>query len=538
MLGSEVTLDQLGLARLLELSRHGEGVAGERALAGAAATGHVVIADAGRMRAFGDCAGLHRTYIGRIGGIPAVSSHAGVLRSAMDAVLDPGWIAAQLCRPGVPHVLRSAASPYLGIAQVPPGDLVEIVNERVRQRRWWAPPEPVRSLDEGTHLLHVALSRAVRDRQRGRVSIEFSGGLDSSALAYLARPTELVMVTTQGSSPVDDDVAWAQRVAAGIPGSCHQVIDRNELPPLFDDLFGSTVGADEPCGFTVGLARMRHVAAVLRGHQCVLNLNGRGGDEVLLPPLTFLGRLPMRRSTTWLRYRAFAAQVGAPALRLVAEARRRESYGSWVARVAEGLAGRRPPVRRSHLGWEPAPEIAPWATPKARRLVADMLTAQSVEPLHADPAMHAAVARIRMSARQSGLYREAMAALGVPTAMPFFDDSVIAACLSVRPEERIDPWEPKPLLTAMLRRVRGAVVNERRTKAHYDDDVYRGFLRNRAAVRALGANSLLVRDGLVDGDVLAVALDGFGYTALHARHVTNFVALEIWLRDRLLEAGL
>lgn len=70
-----------------------------------------------------------------------------------------------------------------------------------------------------------------------------------------------------------------------------------------------------------------------------------------------------------------------------------------------------------------------------------------------DQVTHAAIVRIRASAYRAALYRDAMQANGVPTAMPFVDHRVVMACLAVLPWERTDPWCPKPLLHAAFRDV-------------------------------------------------------------------------------------
>jgi asparagine synthase (glutamine-hydrolysing) len=57
-----------------------------------------------------------------------------------------------------------------------------------------------------------------------------SGGLDSSALAALIAPFAPLLVTTAGTSPVDDDLTRASRAAAVLPGSEHRVLHPGEMP--------------------------------------------------------------------------------------------------------------------------------------------------------------------------------------------------------------------------------------------------------------------------------------------------------------------
>ncbi len=175
--------------------------------------------------------------------------------------------------------------------------------------------------------------------------------------------------------------------------------------------------------------------------------------------------------------------------------------------------------------------LPPWATPEAARLVASAI--HDAEPASGtwDQVTHAALVRIRASAYRAGLYRDAMGAAGVPTAMPFFDRAVVETCLSVLPWERTDPWQPKPLLHAALAGVLPVNLLCRRTKGSYNADIYYGWSACRAQVAGLLSQSRLAGYGLIDLDRLRRDLTAFGSGGLSPAWVTDLIATETWLRD-------
>jgi asparagine synthase (glutamine-hydrolysing) len=129
------------------------------------------------------------------------------------------------------------------------------------------------------------------------------------------------------------------------------------------------------------------------------------------------------------------------------------------------------------------------------------------------------------------LYRDALVWHGVPAEFPFFDRAVLEGCLAVRPWERTDPWQPKPLLRAALTGMVPERLLTRRTKAHYNDDIYRGWKANQHHVADLLDDSRLSGLGLIDTGVLRRNLRSFGPSGLAPAFVTDTIACEVWLRN-------
>ncbi|PXY16576.1 hypothetical protein BAY60_35860 (plasmid) [Prauserella muralis] len=439
---------------------------------------HVVTSEpGGRVCAVADAAGFRRVFTAVAGGVAVAASHAEILRRLIGAPVDRAWVAAKLASPEMPSVLRQARSPFVGVSPVPAGCVAELEGHTVRVRPWWGPPEPQLSLSEGAQLLRDALTRAVRgraDHGAGPVSVQLSGGLDSAAIALLAAESAPLLVTTAGASPVDDDLAWARRVAHEIAGGEHRVLGVGETPPLFAELDRAVAGMDEPCSFAAGAARQRHAAAVLAERGVALHANGQGGDEVLLAPWAFLpGLLHQQPRRGWRQLRGFAALRGLRVCSVLRAAMAPPvSFARWLDGARAGLR-REVTGPAAALGWEAPPLLPEWASDEAAALAATAIAEAAPSPLHHDVAVHAALTRIRASAYRAALYADAMAAAGVPTVMPFFDHDVLTACLSTRADHRTDPWTPKPLLRQAFPEWEGLLA--RRTKGHYNTDIYRGL---------------------------------------------------------------
>ncbi|WP_189062285.1 asparagine synthase-related protein, partial [Longimycelium tulufanense] len=226
------------------------------------------------------------------------------------------------------------------------------------------PPAAHRSVTEGAAAFREALAAAVAgrlDHADGPVSVQLSGGLDSTTLACLAAPARPLLLTTAGRSPIDDDLRWARRVAEHFPGAAHRVVSAEEAPEFFAEPDAPLSGMDEPAPFAAGAARTHYAARLLAEHGTRLHLNGQGGDEVLLAPLAYLGtavRAVPRLG--WRHVRGHAALKHSPVWRMAWAAWRRQPYGTWLRWAAEHLHTE-PPVADAVTGWEAPPLLPPWA---------------------------------------------------------------------------------------------------------------------------------------------------------------------------------
>ncbi len=325
---------------------------------------------------------------------------------------------------------------------------------------------------------------------------------------------------------------WSGRVGSvsTLAPSGHVVRDVQELPRFFDAPPTAFSGMDEPAPFTAASARVHHVAELLAARGVQVHFNGQGGDEVLLAPLAYLrDALRARPRLGWRHLRGQAALRDLRLSRLARSVLAPPSYSRWLWWAAQNLRAEAAPEVDA-MGWEAQPLLPQWVNRDAEHLVRAAVLAARPTAL-AEHGTHAALVRIRSTAYRAGLYRDALAGHGVPAAFPFFDRAVLEAALAVRPWERTDPWQPKPLLRAALANTVPARLLARRTKAHYNDDIYRGWTANRHRLADLFADSRLAEFGLIDTDVLHHCLRSFGPSGLAPAFVTDSIACEVWLRN-------
>ncbi|WP_433697018.1 asparagine synthase-related protein [Nocardiopsis sp. CA-288880] len=485
---------------------------------------HLLVSWPDRCVAYGDVAGMRRLYTCTVNGIPVVASHARAAAQVADARLDDAGVASLLLLPAPPQSLQATHTPWVGVRAVPPAHSITTTGNQTHTRAYWQPPHPHRDLAEGAPALADALEAAVSGRVRGQqTTVQLSGGMDSTALAALAHATQPAtrMVTASSTSPTNEDQEWATRLTAHL-GAHHELLD--DLPDFYTGIGEAFPhGMDAPDA-AAGAARLAHLAKVLGPG---VHLNGQGGDEVLEPPIGATVRdLGLRNMG---RVRAHAALLNTPTLSLVRHAYDPASLQRWMRRAPKRLidGGH---TGRDLAGWEVHPQLGPWATPRAKALVRDAFTAAPVTP--ASRRWHTLMARIRTSAAGARLHADALATMGAPgVEFPFLDRAVIEACLVVRPADRYNPWEFKPLLREALRGWLPQELRTRTTKDGYDDALVRSWGRHHHTVLPELLDGRLADRGLLDRDALATTGPGWPQHRLSGAYIERALGVEYWLRD-------
>ncbi|BAJ30488.1 hypothetical protein KSE_47080 [Kitasatospora setae KM-6054] len=488
---------------------------------------HLVVLDGSVTWLFGDSAGLRPVFATVQSGAVFLGSRARPLAALGHRHLDVDHLAVQLLAPAPPLALaESGTSPYRGVSELPPGTAARIdASGALRTEAWWTVPDDDVGAADGAVLLREALrgAVAVRCEADAPVAVELSGGLDSSALSALAFERvgpRTLNLSRASADPANDDLRWARLVTAAQPGAGHRVLAVGEVPGQFDG-WQQALPLDSPGPTAVSPARAAFLwQQALDGGARVL-LSGKGGDEVLLPPLTYLGSAP--RLLARQHRRGWTALRGTRVRDVRAEAAFPGPYRAAVAGALDGA-----------MDWESGPWVPRWLTVTARRRLEERLrdAAAGARPLHDRPHQHTAVAALRAMARWNRLQADAAGTLGLRMAYPFQDRAVLDAALSVRGHHRSSPFAFKPLLTGALRDVLPAEVLTRRTKGGYNAD-------DRAAARRhrRGLASLLLRDsaladhGLVDPAALAPAVREWA-AAEGTDELTLLMTLnaEVWAR--------
>lgn len=494
----------------------------------------------GEIVAFTDLAGQFPIYHSRRGNQIRLASHPGILAEIHRRPPDP--ITAAL-RIGTPSVLPlwQTRSAFADIARLPGGGMLRASQGSAGFSLM--PP----SCDSGVEAFRAALTEAIALRcTDGRVSADFSGGLDSTSVAFLAAR----------HAPVDavvyhNPLVPAADLAEAVSFSRHdrrirlRVVrgTRETLPYL--GLLSSAPGGlmpDEPTRGTLALRRsmlrLEHAARAGRGR---IHLTGEGGDAILGAAPSYLSDLarPRELGTLVRHCRAVAGlrHGSAAGLALRAVSLRRTTAARALVRLGRDLLH----PRETQLDWPGAVAWWPldgtavsWLTPALRRDLAeratDPATAALVGPA-TGPADMAALTELRQSADAQRHLRELGVAAGVRVHAPFLDNAVVGACLGVPPARRIDLARPKPLLAAALDGLVPAAVFQRRTKGDYSAEEYRGARAAGRHLHALLDDSRLADLGVIEPGPVRACLDRFLAGALVPMGaMAELIATEVWLR--------
>ncbi len=509
----------------------------EGALRGVNGSFHVVASVDGHGYVRGSASGVRRIYRARAEGVTVCADRARSLAWLIGARPNTAQLAARLAAPCLPHPLADAAM-WTGVEAVVPGNALHLEPDGTcRTTVWWHPPPGELPLPEGARHLRGALRDAValRVRQGQVLAADLSGGMDSTALCFLAAEAgaRLVTATQQWSTPGSQDHHYAQYAADRLPGIEALVFPSTELPAFFTGLDQRRDPPDGPWSELRGRARRQHIARALRARGAVLRLSGFAGDHIVVPPASYVHALLRRSPRVALCHTAgFRARSRWPLRATARLLMRPGSYPDWLTaasgRIREGAAaGAEPPT------WGPRPFLPAWASAQASNQLAVLLhsAAEQAEPLAADPGQHAWLHQIREGGRIAGLIKEATTAEGLPTDSPFCDDAVLTACLAVRPEQAHTPWAYKPLLAAAMDGLVPAHLLGRSTKDHSGSDWYLGLKSHRRILADWADTSHLVAAGIADESALRQAFLSPGLNIGGVPVLENTLGAEGWLRD-------
>lgn len=137
----------------------------------------------------GDLAGQHIVfYTQSPSGETVAGSHASRVATFSDSVIDQTWLAARFALPEASDVWWTG-SPWTAVRALRPGWALRVSRSgRVTATPIATLPAPVVDLDHAGDCLRSALVRAVctRAEATSRLTVDLSGGLDSSTVAVLA----------------------------------------------------------------------------------------------------------------------------------------------------------------------------------------------------------------------------------------------------------------------------------------------------------------------------------------------------------------
>lgn len=503
---------------------------------------HVVASVGGRVRVQGTASGLRRVYWCTTNGVTVASDRARALAALTGASIDPERIAVRLLfsTPPWPLVWDPV---WTGVEAVLPGHYLELGDgASPREARWWSPPEPDLPLKQAAERVRAALTEAVESRiTAGQTVVSDLSGLDSSAICSLAARAgaDVVALTAAQPDVLDDDVLWSRKTVAGLRDHGfhvrHDVIPAEESPLVYDGMLNAPDTFDEPFGYVHNQRRFLFMLSRGARHTRGVHFTGLGGDELCLPARPWLPGLLVRHPRTAMReVKATAARHRWPATKYLRRLLSGQTYPAWLRSAAAAVT--RPDTSASGpptvWGTHPVPPL--WATPAAVDAVRRALLRAAGQPrlLSPDPGLHYLLAATYAGTQEKRCFEQLGQQEGIQVAMPFFDDQVLAAALALRPLDRFDPGQYKPVLTEAMRGIVPSAVLDRVTKADTATTAVLGSHRHRDQLVALAQDPRLADLGLVDAARLRRVLTGPIDVQTPARRIEPTLGSEVWLRNR------
>ncbi|GAA0608793.1 lasso peptide isopeptide bond-forming cyclase [Kutzneria viridogrisea] len=500
---------------------------------------HLIAALDGRLRVRGTASGVRRVWHACVAGVTVAADRGEVLARAIGADIDERVLAARLVAPALPHGL-SDLSPWRGVHSVPADRyLLAERDGRGSTVRWWSAPDPVLPLGEGAREVRDALTAAVSVRTRlgGTVSADLSGGMDSTSLCAIAAhgAARVVSVVEEPRDPEHEDILWAARAARQVDTE-HRVLAAGSRPMMFAGLApgaGEWTDPELPFPWIRGRQKLAHLGEVVAGSGARVHLAGHGGDELFSLPVAHLhGLVGDRPLASLRRLRGYRAMGRWPLTSVLAGLRDRSTYRQSLRVGADLLGSPWPRGQRPDFGWSIEGRMPPWATrvavQAARALYGEV--AGEVEELAADRAQHRALHEARLASAAVRQADRLMRRHGVPLEVPLLDDSVVAAALAVRIEDRGAPHQFKPVLAEAMRGIVPGFILDRRSKGEFSAEVYAGFRAHRAGLAELFADSVLARRGLIDDRLVRELLVSVHHAPSSFIQLDPTLACESWLR--------
>ena len=477
------------------------------------------------------------------GSDPASVVEAAGLAREPDLLSLSAWM---LC-PDV-SILTEGRSALRGVQRAGGGEALRLsISGQVRQ--WtYEPltPDPGRSFEECTAELRAALETAVaaRAQRATRLTADFSGGMDSTSLAFLAARSltqPLPVHTYHHPLAPAGDLGHAQHFAQLNAGAFStRTVVGNGSTLTYRGL-AQAPATSEPNQAAVSWARTRLRLERIAADGSDLHLTGEGADALLAAAPSALAGLVRPRSAGRLLEHSLAAarrrnqspaRVLGRALRLAATsaAGALDELAKHLENPADNLPG-----WLDAIAWWPGPGPAgSWLTRRARGELAALARA-AAEDTRTEPGLGPAdlTARteLRSSAQVQRQFAQVARTFGVRPQAPFLDGPVVRACLALPAHFRMHPSLTKPLLRAAMAPLVPAPVLDRQVKGDYSAEDYLGARDCRDELRRRVRQSPLLELGVIDPNAVVSALERIT-TGLPApvAAFNRLLGVDLWLR--------
>lgn len=497
---------------------------------------HLAASVGGRQRVQGSVLGMRPVFHGRTRGIDVLSNRADVLAWLTGAGIDADRLSLHLA--AMAPVPLHGQPVWRGVQLVPGECYAEVTPAgAARQVEWWQPPEPVLPIAEGAARLREAVIDAVRARHpTGGTPTSDLAGLDSTSVCGVlaAEVDEVRTLTAANADTRDDDVLWAKRTASALGNVRNEVIDAADIAPRFHGLRQAAERFDQPCAFAADRSRIRRLFEWAAERHSTRHFSGFGGDELFTGSPAWVSSYLWSSPAQAVRnFRGHCVQGRWPRRAALAQLLDPRPYRRWLRQAGERLGGPARPSNYPALDWGFEPELCPWATSDTVAALCRLFrsAASTARPLSPIKGMHSDLMMMRGGAGAVRQFRQLAAQAGVVLSAPYYDDRVVEAGLSVRPQDRVGPFRYKPVVKEAMRDIVPHESLTRETKGDGATSQAVGLDLHRGEILDLLEDSRLAALGLVDGTAMIdFCRRPIGNSEDFATSIYPVIACELWLR--------
>ena len=502
-----------------------------------------VVAHTSGLSACTDPVGQFPLYSAQSGGRVLVGPSAAVLAAEIGDSIDPVQLATRIACPDMPDLFATRTM-YRNVDRIPEGTVLRIDACGTRQSEHHRiRADPSISLAEVAEQLRDRLLASVQARTEAasRLTADFSGGFDSTSLAFLAATSGAPVATLtsyhEDLSTDTDDIERARRFAGLNKRLAHHMVPGSAEHLPFQDLVAAS---EEPHGAPIFLGPMRERLAAASNLGADLHVVGEGGDVVLGAPPAYLADLARRGdlTTLWRHCVSWARLRTRSPLKLFRQAvtvgttSRSQALRNLARAIQNGRSGEFPTWEDDWICYGRRP-WSDWLTARARRqLAANVFELADHDASNDNIGDLVTRSWLRSQTLTQQAIREAGNQVGISVHAPFLDSDVVRTCLSLPAHLRVNPNVAKPLLRAALTDLIPKAVLSHPAKGDYTKESHHGVRRAAPTLRRLFAESATADHGLLEPGPVRLVLDraiqGFP-TPWGA--LSQVIAVELWLRE-------
>jgi asparagine synthase (glutamine-hydrolysing) len=411
----------------------------------------------------------------------------------------------------------SDASIFEGIGRVRVGQVVRLDAGRGRVERssyWdWAGAVAAADVPEDRpeaigEQFAALLREAVRERCTDTTAAQFSGGMDSTAVALLAAellsgrgPLHAISLVYQKWSALALETPFIREALEACPALAPHPLPADDIHDF--TCFPTPPPTDEPWPalYRVAAEAAMYDAAAAAGAGSMLT--GAGGDEVAdPPPFDVADRL--REGRPWAAWRA-AARWAAGQNRNVWNVFRPYGLSPLIPAPLRGGPGTF--LRRGRVQWRDLDDvwIPPWIRPDFARKhdLYDRALGELRRARRFDPSLQVSWSLYMIVSRNGDMMRWYLGApRGIHTGSPFLDPRVFRYGLVARSRIPFHPDRQKPLLADAMRGVLPDAIRNRRRKGNFSEPYFIGLSQHADHLEAMIEDAPVDDLGFLDKEVL------------------------------------